>query len=254
MIPPVRLVDLVDIALVAFIIYGVLLFIRGTRAVQILSGLLLVLGMFVVARRLGMVTFQWIVGNFLGYLIVILVVIFQAEIRRGLAKMGQSRIFGRTPPAPAPDFLEGIARSAFALSSARTGAILLFERAMRIEEHIEHATRIDAAFSHELLAAILAPSSPIHDGAVIVRGERIAAARVFLPFAGDAHGTKGTRHRAAVGIAAESDAVVVVVSEETGSVTVFHDRSMKPMADETQLAETLKSLLAREGGDDARVR
>ena len=125
-VPSFRIVDLIDIALVAFIIYGILLFIRGTRAVQILSGLLLVLGMFVVARRLGMVTFQWIVGNFLGYLIVILVVIFQAEIRRGLAKMGQSRIFGRMPPATAPAFLEGIARSAFALSSARTGAILLF--------------------------------------------------------------------------------------------------------------------------------
>lgn len=253
-LPSVRLVDLVDIALVAFIIYGVLLFIRGTRAVQILSGLLLVLGMFVVARRLGMVTFQWIVGNFLGYLIVILVVIFQAEIRRGLAKMGQSRIFGRMPPAPAPGFLEAIARSAFALSAARTGAILLFERTMRIEEHFEHATRIDAEFSHELLASILSPASPIHDGAVIVRGERIAAARVFLPFAGEplAGGTMGTRHRAAVGVAAETDAIAIVVSEETGNVTVFHDRAMEPMLDETQLAATLRGLLQREGEGDAR--
>src|SRR5512142_2286259 len=120
-LPSLRLVDVIDIALVAFIVYGVLRFIRGTRAVQILSGLFLVMGMFVLAKKLGMVTFQWIVGNFLGYLIVILVVIFQAEIRRGLAKMGQARIFGRIPPAPAPGFLDELARSTFELSGTRTG-------------------------------------------------------------------------------------------------------------------------------------
>jgi len=240
-LPAVRPVDVLDILVVAFIIYWILLFIRGTRAVQILLGLLLLLAMFGLSRRIGMVTFQWLVGNLLGSLIVILAVIFQSEIRRGLAKMGQARIFGRTPGSQAPDFLDELAASTFHLATSRTGAILLIERNMGLSEYVEHGKKLDALFSHELMAAILSTSSPVHDGAVVIRGERVAAAGVILPIPAESPVTKsmGTRHRAAWGVASETDAVAVVVSEETGNVTVFHDHRLTAFKDAVGLREFL---------------
>lgn len=233
----VRLIDILDIVVVAFIVYWILLFIRGTRAVQILLGLLVLLAMFVLSRRIGMVTFEWLVGNLLGSLIVVLVVIFQSEIRRGLAKMGQARIFGRTPGGPASGFLDDLAEATFRLAESRTGAILLIERNMGLSEYIEHGKALDALFSHELIAAILSTASPVHDGAVVIRGERVAAAGVILPIPVESPLTKtmGTRHRAAWGVATETDAVGVVVSEETGNVTLFHDRRLTPVQDAAAL-------------------
>ncbi len=236
-LPPVRPIDVLDIVVVAFIVYWILLFIRGTRAVQILLGLLVLLAMFVLSRRIGMVTFEWLLGNVLESLIVILVVVFQSEIRRGLAKMGQARIFGRTREGPAPKFLDDLSESTFRLAASRTGAILLIERDMGLSEYIEHGKTLDANFSYELMAAILSTASPVHDGAVVIRGERVAAAGVILPIPVESPVTKtmGTRHRAAWGVAAETDAVGIVVSEETGNVTVFHDHRLTPVKDAAAL-------------------
>jgi len=243
-LPSVRLVDILDILLVAFILYGILLFIRGTRAVEILFGLLFLMGMFVLAKRIGMVTFPWVVGNFLGGFIVILVVIFQSEIRRGLARMGQTRIFGWPAAAMGPDFLEDLALAAFRLADSRTGALLLLERNVGLAEYVEHGKRIDAVFSYELLASLVSPLSPVHDGAVVIRGERIDAARVILPIPAESPVTRamGTRHRAAWGMATETDAVSVVISEETGNVTAFFDRQMKVTAGAMELEEILRKL------------
>ena len=243
-LPSVRLVDILDILLVAFILYGILLFIRGTRAVEILFGLLFLMGMFVLAKRIGMVTFPWVVGNFLGGIIVILVVIFQSEIRRGLARMGQTRIFGWPAVTMSPDFLEDLALSAFRLADSRIGALLLLERNMGLSEYIEHGKKIDAVFSYELLASLVSPLSPVHDGAVVIRGERIDAARVILPIPAESPVTRamGTRHRAAWGMATETDAVSVVISEETGNVTAFFDRQMKVTAGAMELEGILRKL------------
>jgi len=241
-LPSVRLVDILDILLVAFILYGILLFIRGTRAVEILFGLLFLMGMFVLAKRIGMVTFPWVVGNILGGFIVILVVIFQSEIRRGLARMGQTRIFGWPAAAMGPDFLEDLALSAYRLADSRTGALLLLERNMGLSEYVEHGKKIDAVFSYELLASLVSPLSPVHDGAVVIRGERIDAARVILPIPAESPVTRamGTRHRAAWGMATETDAVSVVISEETGNITVFFDRQMKVTAGAMELEGILR--------------
>lgn len=241
----VRLVDILDILLVAFIFYWVLLFIRGTRAVEILLGLLLLVMMFILSKKVGMVTFQWVVGNFFGGFIVILVVIFQSEIRRGLARMGQARLFDWSGAGKkGPDLLEELSLSAFRIAEARIGALLLLERSMGLTEFVEHGKRIDAVFSYELLASIVSPLSPIHDGAVVIRGERVAAAGVILPIPAESPVTRamGTRHRAAWGVAAETDAVTVVVSEETGNVTVFYDRQMKVVSNSLELEETLRRL------------
>jgi len=238
----IGMIDLLDILLVTFIMYWVLLFIRGTRAVQMLFGLLILMVMYVVAKKAGMVTFQWLVGNFLENLLVVLVVVFHSEIRRGLAKIGQWRLFGGSGSAPDPDVIDQIARSAFLLARERTGAIMLLEREMGLEELVEHGKKLDALFSHELATSIFATSSPVHDGAMVIRRNRIAAAGIILPIPAESAETRGmgTRHRAAFGVASDTDAVAVVVSEETGNVTVFSNRT-------ANRAETVQLLRERLG-------
>ncbi|MBI5575749.1 MAG: TIGR00159 family protein [Deltaproteobacteria bacterium] len=247
-LPAVRIADILDILVVAFIIYWILLFVRGTRAVQMLYGLLILMALFILSRKMGMVTFQWLVGNFLGGLIIILVVIFQSEIRRGLAKVGQAKIFGRTPESPKPAFLDELVLCAFRLADARLGAILLIEREMGLQEYVDHGKQLDALFSHELMASILAKTSPVHDGAIVLRADRVAAAGVILPIPAESSvaGTMGTRHRAAWGVSAETDAVSVVISEETGNVTVFHDRRMESASGAMELREVLGRLFGGE--------
>ena len=251
----IGVIDVLDILLVAFIIYWILLFIRGTRAVQMLLGLLIMMVTYVVAKKARMVTFQWLVGNFLENILVVLVVVFHTEIRRGLARIGQWRLFGGGRRPPDPDVLDQLAHSAFLLATERLGAILLLEREMGLEEFVEHGRKLDALFSHELAASILATSSPVHDGAVVIRHNRIAAAGVILPIPAESVETRGmgTRHRAAFGVASETDAVAVVVSEETGNVTVFANRSAHRVETVQRLRETLGALLRneeapREGG------
>lgn len=240
----IRFVDVLDILLVAFIFYWILLFIRGTRAVEILFGLLFLMGVFLLSKKIGMVTFPWVIGNFFAGFIVILVVIFQSEIRRGLARMGQTRLFGWPPMPRGPDILEDLAVSAFRLAESRTGALLLLERNMGLSEYTEHGKRIDAIFSYELLASLLSPLSPVHDGAVVIRGNRIATVQVILPIPAESPATRGmgTRHRAAWGMATETDAISVVVSEETGTVTVFFYHQKKVAADAGELSATLRKL------------
>ncbi len=239
----IRAVDVLDILLVAFIIYWVLLFIRGTRAVQMLLGLLLLMATYVISKKAGMVTFQWLVGNFLENLLVVLVVVFHNEIRRALARIGHWRLFVGRGSAPDTDVLWEIARSAFQLADSRTGAILLMERGMGLSEFVEHGKAIDAIFSSELAAAIFASGSPVHDGAVVIRGNRVAAAGVILPIPAESPETRemGTRHRAAFGVATDTDAVGIVVSEETGNVTIFSDRVSR----KADTPETLRDMLER---------
>jgi diadenylate cyclase len=206
------------------------------------------MGMYVVSKKAGMVTFQWLVGNFLENLLVVLVVVFHSEIRRGLAKIGQWRLFGGRGSSPSPDVIDQLSRSAFLLAAERTGAILLLEREMGLEELVEHGKKLDALFSHELAASIFATSSPVHDGAAVIRASRIAAAGVILPIPAESVETRGmgTRHRAAFGVASETDAVAVVVSEETGNVTVFSNRSVNRAETVQQLRDTLGHLFRGE--------
>ena len=243
-LPAIRLVDILDILLVAFIFYWILLFIRGTRAVEILLGLLFLMGVFLLSKKIGMVTFPWVIGNFFGGFIVILVVIFQSEIRRGLARMGQTRFFGWPPMSRGPDILEELAESAFRLADSRTGALILLERNMGLSEYMEHGKKIDAVFSHELLASLVSPLSPVHDGAVVIRGDRVAAVQVILPIPAESLATRGmgTRPRAAWGMATDTDAISVVISEETGIVTVFFYRQKKVASDAEELSEILRKL------------
>ena len=246
----IRAVDVLDILLVAFIIYWVLLFIRGTRAVQMILGLLILMILYVISKRVGMVTFQWLVGNILGNLLVVVVVVFQSEIRRALAKIGQWRLIGGHGLVRGAEVLEELSRSAFLLARDRTGALLVLEREVGLEEFVEHGRKLDALFSQELVQAVFSTSSPVHDGAVVIRGNRIATAGVILPIPPESRETQGlgTRHRAAFWIASETDAVAVVVSEETGNVSVFSNRSAQVADTAEDLRDILEGVFRKEGG------
>jgi diadenylate cyclase len=158
--------------------------------------------------------------------------------------MGQTRIFGWPTLAAGSDFLEELSLSLFRLADSRIGVLLLMERNMGLAEYVEHGRKIDAIFSWELLFSLVSPQSPLHDGAIFLRGERIAAARIILPIPAESPATRamGTRHRAAWGMATETDAVCIVVSEETGNVTVFSDRQMKGAQDAMELEGILREL------------
>ena len=216
--------DCLDIGLVAVLIYWALVILRGTRAMQVAIGLCLVFVGYLLSRRIGLVTVTTILDSVLAYLAVIVVIIFQSDIRRALARMGRRPLLRGQRTAKETQTIEEVIKAAGTLAQKRIGALMAFERSAALDEFIERGTEIDAAVSKELLHSIFVPSfeNPMHDGAVIVREGRIWQAGVFLPMAGSAGGDRslGARHRAGLGITEETDAVVVVVSEERGAISL----------------------------------
>jgi diadenylate cyclase len=219
LIPPLRWQDVADVAIVAYITYRILLLIKGTRAMQMVLGLGILGVAYVMSQVLGLFTLNWMLNRFLGSLIIILVVIFQADIRRGLTNVG-SPFFGFRPNVA--DISDELAQAAGWLSAHRIGALVALERGVSLAEYIEAARQVDAHLSAELLENIFMPGSPLHDGAVIAKGDRILAAAALLPLSAnpDLSRTLGTRHRAAIGLTEETDALVIVVSEEDGLISL----------------------------------
>ena len=221
--------DGLDIVLTAYVVYVVLLLIRGTRAVQILQGIALLLVLRLVAQWLHLWTLLTIFNGLLIASGVAIPVVFQPELRRALARLGTGGFledFGpRRSPGGADDTPAVIGRTAAVLSRSGVGAIVVVEGSTGLEEFVETGRRIDAVASTELLLSLFSPKAPLHDGAAIVRGDRIVAAGCFLPLAerAPAQPRIGTRHRAALGIVEQTDAVAVIVSEETGDVEIAQD-------------------------------
>jgi len=219
--PPVGWWDLLDIAIVSFIFYEFLKLIRGTRAVQMAAGSLLIVGLFYLSRLVPLQTVNWMIRNMLVYLAFAAIVIFQSDIRRALAHFGQApffRYFNRQEAAN--ETIEELVVAATMLSSQRTGAIIAIEREIGLRNYIESGIPIDATLTYDLLVTIFQTGSPLHDGAVIVQEDRIAAAACFLPLSVNPRVSRelGTRHRAAIGLTEENDAVAIVVSEERGHI------------------------------------
>lgn len=212
--------DLADIALVAFVFYQIILLVRGTRAMQMLTGLGLVMAVWWLSRELDMVATNWLITSFLSSLVVVVIVIFQADIRRALTRMGQRSIFANH--APQADTLRDVATAAGIMARRRTGALMVLERRTGLEDYIEGSVKIEAQVSAELLVSIFQVTGPLHDGAVVIEGGKIRVARCMLPLAKDAEAGRrlGSRHLAAMGLSSESDAVVVVVSEERGQISL----------------------------------
>ncbi len=213
--------DILDILLVAVILYRVLLIIKGTKAAQMLIGLGVLFLAFLFSKYLGLYTIDWIIQSLWAQIVLALIILFQPEIRKALAQMGEARFLPSFTSAEELRSLEEIIRASIALANRKMGALIVIERETNLKDFIEIGTPLDAKVSHELLLSIFHPTSPIHDGAVIVRGNRVVAAGCFLPLTLSVELSKafGTRHRAGIGLTEETDAVVIIISEETGGIT-----------------------------------
>ncbi|MDH7480094.1 MAG: diadenylate cyclase CdaA, partial [Syntrophomonadaceae bacterium] len=209
-----------DIAIVAYILYRVLMFIRGTRGMQLLKGFVVLIVFSGLSNILQLKTVGWLLDKVWASLIVAIPVVFQPELRRALEQLGRGYFFSRTYYQMREEdlhrLIDEIVKAAETFSSTRTGALLVIQRKTGLKDFIEGAVKIDGVVSSELLINIFAPKSPLHDGAAIIRGDRIAAAGALLPLSDNpALGKElGTRHRAAVGLTENTDSLVVVVSEE----------------------------------------
>jgi diadenylate cyclase len=218
--------DLVDILVVSVLIYELLKLIRGTRAVQMALGGGVLVGLFYVSRWAHLETVNWLVRNVVGYIVFAVIVLFQADIRRALAHLGRAPFFRYfAKPESAEGTIEELAMAAGLLASQRIGAIVAIERQIGLRNYIEGGIPLDAVLTYDLLLSIFQTSSPLHDGAVIVQDDRIAAAACFLPLTVNPKLSKelGSRHRAAIGLTEENDAVAIVVSEETGAISIVAD-------------------------------
>ena len=215
-----RWLDFIDIIIVAILIYQVLLIIRGTRAFQILLGLFLIFVIYQLSLLLGFYTLHWLLNGFLSSSILIVIVLFQNEFRRALAKFGKTSF--AVSSTEGLNSLDKIIKACTTMSLKRIGALIVFTRENKIPVIVEGGVEINAQISDALLLSIFNPASPIHDGAVIIDEGKIAAAGCFLPLAVDPmiENVYGTRHRAAMGISEDTDAIVIVVSEETGKISL----------------------------------
>ena len=233
-----------DVALVSILIYTILLLVRGTRGQTMLLGLVIIGVFYVISRWFSLVTLNWILSNFLGSVILVIVVLFQDDLRRGLIKVGLMPGLGGGLAGDLDLSIREIARAVQELSQKKTGALIVVRRDVGLEDYLEHSLKLDALVSRELFLAIFSKSSPLHDGAVIVEGNRLLVAGAVLPLTFDPSisGSYGTRHRAALGLSEHTDAVIVVVSEETGAVSLVREGRITTDFDERSLYNALHRL------------
>ena len=246
--PSVSWWDLLDIALVSFLIYELLLLIRGTRAVQMaLTGGFLI-GLFFLSRWLELETVNWVIRNLATYVVFAIIVLFQSDIRRAMAHFGRAPFFRYFERVQSTDeTIEELVTTATNLASRKIGAIIVIERQIGLRNYIESGIPLDAMVTYDLMASIFLPGSPLHDGAAIIQGDRVAAAACFLPLSVNPKVSRelGTRHRAAIGLTEENDAVAVVVSEETGRIALVLGGDLQRGISPDALRSELRSLISQ---------
>jgi diadenylate cyclase len=240
--PPLNWGDLADIVIVSILVYEVLKLIRGTRAVQMALGGGMLVALYYGSRWGQLETVNWLIRNLFGYLVFAVIVLFQSDIRRALAHLGRAPFFRYfAKPESAEESIEELVVAASMLSAQRIGAIIAIERQIGLRNYVEGGIPLDAVLTYDLLVSIFQPSSPLHDGAVIIQEDKIAAAACFLPLTVNPRLGKelGSRHRAAIGLTEENDSVAIVVSEETGGISLAADggieRGLSPDGLRTQL-------------------
>ena len=244
--PPISWWDLADILVVSILIYEVLKLIRGTRAVQMALGGCVLVGLLYGSRWVHLETVNWLVRNMIGYVVFAGIVLFQSDIRRALAHFGRAPFFRYLAKAETKeDAIEELVVASSLLSSERIGAIIAIERQIGLRNYIEGGIRLDAILTYDLLQSIFLPRSPLHDGAVIVQDDRVAAAACFLPLTVNPRVSRelGTRHRAAIGLTEESDAAAIVVSEETGQIALALDGKIERGLSADELRDRLRTLI-----------
>lgn len=245
----IRWQDLVDVILMSIIIYRLLLIIKGTKAAHMLIGLGLLLMASLLSRYFELYTVDWMIQSFWAQIVIAIIVLFQPEIRRALAQMGEANIFRNLTSAEELKSLDEIVRATVALANKKIGALIAIERDTSLKDFVEMGTPLDAKVTKEILLSIFHPTSPIHDGAVVIKGNRIVAAGCFLPITmgPDISKSLGTRHRAGLGLSEETDAVIVVVSEETGMVSMAIHGKFETHLDMGTLRDTLTDLFTAKG-------
>jgi diadenylate cyclase len=232
----------IEISILWFVYYGILIFARGTRGVYVLRGIILITLFFIITKQVGFERINWILTKIFALSILAFLIIFQQEIRRGLANIGQrrwSRFFLKES-----EVIKEITTACFLLSKKKIGALIAIGRETRLENYIESGIEIDAKVNSELLMTIFMPNTPLHDGGIVVAGERIVASGCLFPLTQNPKisTTLGTRHRAALGLSEETDAIVIVVSEETGGVSVAIGGRLTHDLDRESLERVLSNL------------
>ncbi len=253
--PPIGWWDLLDILVVSLVIYEVLKLIRGTRAVQMAIGGGVFVALFYGSRFSRLETVNWLIRNAAGYMPFALIVLFQSDIRRALAHLGRAPFFRYFAKASsAEDTIEELVVAASMLSAQRVGAIIAVEREIGLRNYIEGGIPLDAVLTYDLLLSIFQTSAPLHDGAVIVQEDRVAAAACFLPLTVNPKLSKelGSRHRAAIGLTEENDSVAIVVSEETGNISVVAEGQIERGLTADGLRARLRALVLQRGAARAR--
>lgn len=244
--PPVTWWDVVDILVVSILIYELLKLIRGTRGVQLALGMLSIVAMFYISLGLQLETLNWLIRNIIGYVVFAAIVLLQADIRRALVHLGRGKLFRRLDRKVSDDdTVEELVVAATTLSSKKIGAIIVIERSIGLRNYIESGIPLDAKLTYDLLVSIFQATSPLHDGAVIVQADRVAAAACFLPLTVNPRLSRelGSRHRAAIGVTEENDAVAIVVSEETGRISIVEDGDLEHDIDSERLRARLNSVV-----------
>ena len=245
--------DALDVLIVAFLIYQLLLFIRGTHAVQMALGAMVLVLVYWVSSLFDLESVNWILRTLLPYVVFGIIVVFQAEIRKALAHLGKTPLLGAFQSEKTEGVIDEVVLAATTLSSEKTGAIVVMEREMGLRSYIETGIALDAILTYDLLISIFNPGTPLHDGAVVVQGNRVAAAACFLPLTvnPELSRTLGSRHRAAIGVTEDTDALVVVVSEETGAISLVAGGQIRRGLDGRALKQALLEALEVEEAEAA---
>ena len=238
---------IIDILIIAAVIYRLSLLLRGTRAMQMVLGIVILVGSaFLLSQVYPLTALKWFMDKFYSSILIIMVVLFQEDIRRVLSRMGKKGFLPAGDSVSSRQILDEITRAATSLASKRIGALMVIERNIILSRYVDVGALLDARISKELIVSIFHPSSPIHDGAIIIQRGRIASAGSFLPLTRDENidPDLGTRHRAAIGISQETDALVVVVSEETAKMSLIVDGNVSRDLDPKEMRKALINLLS----------
>lgn len=235
--------DLVDVGLTTFLFYRLALFVKGTRALMVLYGLISVLGLYVASELFGFTALNWLLTNFLGSFFLVIIILFQRDIRNALAEVGAGRFGKKSVEREEAD--RGVLQALENLARRKIGALVVIERKIPLSDVVKPGVTLDAKISRELLETLFEPKTPLHDGAVLVRGDRVVSAGCVLPLAVGGEETQGlgTRHRAALGVSEESDALVLVASEERGTISAALAGRLHRDLDPAKLRRLVKKTL-----------
>ncbi|MFB5677629.1 diadenylate cyclase CdaA [Paenibacillus terreus] len=239
--------DLIDILIVTYIIYQIILLVRGTRAVQLLKGILVLVVIWALSTWFDLYTLKWLMNQMFTFGVLAVFIIFQPELRRGLEQLGRGKLFGRSSAEDEElnKLIGEIIKALNYLSRRKIGALIVFERETGLNEYTESGIRTQAVVSSELLINIFIPNTPLHDGAVIIQNNQIAAAACYLPLSENPFISKelGTRHRAAIGVSEMADAVSIVVSEETGQISLaINGQVVRDIKEESLISKLYEEL------------